>query len=352
MSSPSLVAVGTALPPHYVEQERLIAALRTLWAGKHHNADRIDQLHRAVRVSGRHLALPMEQYLELDTFQKQNDAWIRAATDLGEAALHDALARANMKPEELDHIFVATVTGIATPSIDARLANRMGLRADVKRTPLFGLGCVAGAAGTARASDTLRAFPKQTAALLSVELCSLTLQRSDLSIQNVIASGLFGDGAAALIIAGGERARRGPEVLASRSALYPDSERVMGWDVTDGGFKVVLSAQVPEIIRSHIRRDVDAFLRDHGLTRRDVRHWVSHPGGPKILDAVAEALELPREALRLTWDSLEKVGNLSSASVLFVLRDTLDQVDAKPGDHGLMLAMGPGFCSELVLLRW
>jgi alkylresorcinol/alkylpyrone synthase len=168
----------------------------------------------------------------------------------------------------------------------------------------------------------------------------------------VIASGLFGDGAAALIIAGGERKRRGPEVLASRSVLYPDSERVMGWDVTDGGFKVVLSAQVPELVRTHIRRDVDAFLGDHGLTRRDMRHWVSHPGGPKILDAMAESLELPREALRLTWDSLEKVGNLSSASVLFVLRDTLDQVDAKPGDHGLMIAMGPGFCSELVLLRW
>jgi alkylresorcinol/alkylpyrone synthase len=245
-----------------------------------------------------------------------------------------------------------TVTGLATPSIDARLVNRMGLRADVKRVPIFGLGCVAGAAGVARAADAVRAFPGQIAALLAVELCSLTLQREDLSVANIIASGLFGDGAAAVLVGGGERAAQGPRIVATRSVFYPETERVMGWDIVDSGFKVVLSPEVPQLVRARVQGDVDSFLASQGLSRRDVHHWICHSGGPRVLEAFEEALELPRAALQRTWDSLHEVGNLSSASVLFVLRDLLESREAKPGDFGLLIAMGPGFCSELVLLRW
>ncbi len=353
MESPSILSVGTALPEHYVDQEQLLASLRALWAKKHHNADRLEQLHRAVRVGGRHLALPLEAYRELTSFQKANDAWIRAALDLGQKALEDGLARAGLAAQELDHLFFTTVTGLATPSVDARLMNRMPLRPDLKRTPLFGMGCVAGAAGSARASDYLRAFPGQTAALLSVELCSLTLQREDVSVQNLVASGLFGDGAAAIVLGGGERrGRRGPQVLATRSVMYPNTERVMGWDVTDSGFKVVLAATVPALAREFLRRDVDAFLGPLGLSRQQIRHWVCHTGGPKVIEAFADALEVPPSALRHSWESLERIGNLSSASVLFVLRATLDAAQAEPGDYGMLLAMGPGFCSELLLLQW
>jgi alkylresorcinol/alkylpyrone synthase len=222
----------------------------------------------------------------------------------------------------------------------------------VKRVPIFGLGCVAGTAGIARAADYVRAFPDHVAVLLSVELCSLTLQRQDLSVPNLIASGLFGDGAAAAIVVGNGRQASGPEILDSRSVFYPDSENVMGWDISEEGFRIVLSADVPEVVRSHLRRDVDSFLADHGLNRSDVAVWVSHPGGPKVLEAMQEALELPDEALESAWRSLREVGNLSSTSVLLVLQDTLENSAPDPGSYGVMLAMGPGFCSELVLLRW
>ncbi|WP_257453480.1 type III polyketide synthase [Archangium lipolyticum] len=353
-SSPVIRAVERLLPPHYARQEQIIGALRDMWATRHFNIERLEELHRSVRVDGRFLALPIEKYPSLVTFQQRNDAWIQVALDLGEVVVRQALEKTGLTPRDVDHVYFVTVTGIATPSIDARLMNRLGMRPDMKRTPIFGLGCVAGAAGTARASDYLRAFKDQTALLVSVELCSLTLQREDLSIPNIIASGLFGDGAACVVLQGSERAAAspGPRVVATRSVLYPDTERIMGWDVVDSGFKVVLSAKVPQLVREFIRRDVDGFLAEHGLTRRDVKHWVAHTGGPKVLQAFEEALELAPDMLARSWASLREVGNLSSASVLFVLGDMLESGTARPGDWGVLMAMGPGFCAELVLLRW
>jgi alkylresorcinol/alkylpyrone synthase len=352
--APWVCSVGTALPPNWVDQETLISIFREHWAREHFNVERVEELHRSVQVGGRYLALPLEEYLPLKRFSQRNDAFQRVSLDLGEQAIRRALDGAGLAPREVDHLFFVTVTGIGTPSLDARLVNRLGLRSDVKRTPIFGLGCVAGAAGTARATDVLRAFPDQVAVLLSVELCSLTLQREDVSIANIIASGLFGDGAAALVLSGAERApaRRGPRILATRSVFYPDTERVMGWDVVEGGFKVVLSAKVPAIVTEHVRGDVDAFLESEGLRRGGIRHWIAHTGGPKVLQAFETALDLPKEALRRSWDSLRKTGNLSSASVLFVLSELLASGEARPGDLGLLMAMGPGFCAELVLLRW
>jgi len=352
---PSVRAVGRALPPHYASQEEILAALRAHWSRRHFNPARLDDIHRAVQVGGRHLALPLSEYEALDTFRKANDAWIRVAGELGAEAVQRALDRAGLVPADVDAFFFVTVTGLSTPSLDARLVNRLGMRRDVKRVPIFGLGCVAGAAGLARLSDALLAMPGGVGVLLSVELCSLTLQRNDLSVANAVASGIFGDGAAAVVLAGGARpgtAGAGPRILATRSSFYPDTEWVMGWDVVDTGFQVVLSAKVPEIARAHIARDVDAFLADQGLGRRDVRHWIAHTGGPKVLEAFEGALELPKGALDLSWKSLAAVGNLSSASVLFVLADLLESGRARPGDRGLLVAMGPGFCAELVLLEW
>ena len=349
-----IAAVGKAFPPHYYPQDRLIAALQKRWSHEHYNPERLERLHRNVLVGGRHLALTLEEYEDLDTWGQANDAWIRVAQEVGEQAVRDALARAGLETGDVDTLISVTVTGVATPSIDARLMNRLGLPTRVRRTPISGLGCLAGAAGIARAADYVRAYPEQVAVLLSVELCSLTLQRRDLSIPNLIASGLFGDGAAAVIVTGGDRPINGdgPEILASRSVFYPDTERVMGWDVSEEGFAVVLSADVPKMVTDHLRQDVDTFLADHGLTRGDVASWVCHPGGPKVLDAMERGLELPPGALDVTWKSLREVGNLSSTSVLLVLRETLEKHRPPPGSYGLLTAMGPGFCSELVLLRW
>ena len=350
-----IAAVGAAFPPHYYDQEQLIAALRRTWGERHYNLERLEALHRNVLVGGRNLALPIEEYETLTTWGRANDAWIRVAEEVGGRAVLDGLERAGLGVDDVDALFFVTVTGVATPSIDARLMNRLGLPARTKRVPIFGLGCVAGAAGVARAADYVKAYPDQVAVLLSVELCSLTLQKQDLSIPNLIASGLFGDGAAAAVVVGEDRAPAkptGPEVLATRSVFYRDSERVMGWDISERGFQIVLSADVPEVVRQNLRSDVDAFLGERGLARRDIRSWVCHPGGPKVLQAMEEALELTPEALAVTWRSLREVGNLSSTSVLLVLRDTMAGDKPQAGTLGMLLALGPGFCSELVLLRW
>jgi alkylresorcinol/alkylpyrone synthase len=335
----------------------LTAALAAHWSRQHFNADRLAQIHRSATVAGRHLALPLTEYPALDSLSRRNDAWIRVGLDVGEAAIRAALSRAGLAPGDVDQLWFVTTTGLATPSLDARLVNRLGLKGSVTRTPIFGLGCQAGASGLARAAASLRAAPEEVAVLLSVELCTLTLQPEDLSVANVVASGLFGDGAAAVVLAGGGRTlpegrSAGPRILASRAVFFPDTERVMGWDVVDGGFKIVLSAQVPEVIGARIGQDVDAFLAAHGLARAQIRHWVAHPGGPRVLEAFSAALALPAGALEPSWRSLREVGNLSSASVLFVLGDHLDAGQARPGDHGLLAAFGPGFSAELLLLQW
>lgn len=352
-----ITAVGRALPENFYDQETLLDRLEKLWRGRHYNLERLRRLHENVLVGGRHLALPLEAYDALESWGDANNAWIAAAQELGGRALLSALDKAGLGRQDFHALFFVSVTGIATPSIDARLINRLGLRSDLKRVPIFGLGCVAGAAGVARAAEYVRAFPDQVAVLLSVELCSLTLQRQDLSIPNLISSGLFGDGAAAVIVEG-EQHRQSPDgspvtprIVATRSSFYPETEEVMGWDISERGFRVVLSADVPRMVCDHLRHDVDRFLADCGLGREDIACWICHPGGPKVLEAMASSLELPEGSLDLTWKSLREVGNLSSTSVLLVLEETL-KAPPSSGDHGVLLAMGPGFCAELVLLRF
>lgn len=346
-----VTAVGTALPPYAYDQEALCAALGTLWPGKAPDLARLETLHRSSCVARRATALPVEELARLRTFGEANDAWIRVGLDLGEEAVRTALDGAGLTPRDVDQLVFVSVTGIANPSLDARLANRLGLRADVKRIPIFGLGCVGGAAGLARNADYLRAFPGHVALLLSVELCSLTWQHHDHSTANLISAALFADGAAAVVAVGAERDAVGPRIVATRSVQYPDTEHVMGWHIGEHGFRVVLTPEVPEVAERALPPVVDAFLAEHGLTRADMGVWVAHPGGPRVLEAMQRGLGLPEGAFARSWESLRDVGNLSSASVLFVLAATLAD-PPPPGTWGLLVAMGPGFCSELVLLRW
>ncbi|MCC6406730.1 MAG: type III polyketide synthase [Planctomycetes bacterium] len=349
-----IASVASALPVHRYEQSVLSAFARDrVWNDQPEVARRIETFFQNTQVETRHLALPLERYAELQTFGQFNDEWIRVATDLGAQAVSSALARAGLGPRDVDAILFSTVTGVSSPSIDARLVNRLGLRPDVKRMPLFGLGCVAGASALSRAADLVSGTRVETAVVLTIELCSLTVQRGDRSVANLIASGLFGDGAAAaVVVAERSRVKQGPRIAATRSVFYPDTEHVMGWNVSERGFGIVLSPEVPAVARENVGVDVDAFLESEGLSRGDISAWICHPGGPKVLEAVRDALALQDRDVEISWRSLARVGNLSSASVLFVLEQTLADRTFAPGSHALLMAMGPGFCSELVLLRF
>lgn len=354
-----IASVGTAYPPHRYSQTAIADALTARWQDRMEEPRLINRLFANCGVDFRNLVFPLHVYENLSGFGPTNDAWIVAAVELGQKAVTTALNRVGLTPADISAIFFASVTGIASPTIDARLINLMPFPTSVKRTPIFGLGCVAGAAGISRASDYVRAFPDQYALLLSVELCSLTWQDNDQSIANLISCGLFGDGAAAVVIAGSETALakktcpcKGPRVLDTLSTFYRDTEHIMGWSIGDMGFKIVLSPDVPKVVNEHLRGNVESFLTKNGLTMDDITSYIFHSGGPKVLEAMENTLNLPPDALAPSWKSLREVGNLSAASVLAVLEDVLVNSPGKPGTYSILAAMGPAFCSELVLLQW
>ncbi len=352
-----IAAARGVVAPHRYRQREITEAFARLVT--HDSAHRVilERLHANAGVETRYLALPLERYPDLSGFGEANDVFIATALDLGAAAITGALDSCGLAPRDVDLLVSTSVTGIATPSIDARLVERIGLRCDLKRIPIFGLGCVAGASGIARVHDYLLGHPDDVAVLLSVELCSLTIQPDDDSMPNLVSSALFGDGGSAVVMVGAQRAERmgltGPRVRASTSRIYPDSERVMGWDITGSGFRIVLSSSVAEIVEQYLAEDVEGFLEPFGLKAGDIETWVCHPGGPKVLDAVERSLALSPDALALSRRSLAAVGNLSSSSVLHVLAATLDREPQPAAESpGMLMAMGPGFCSELVLLEW
>jgi len=355
-----IVAAHTVLPGHVHRQEEITDVLADAVFGDAPAAaprrEVMRRLHAAAGVHTRHLALPLDRYHDLGGFGAANDVWIDVGRRLGEEAVAAALAKAGLAPRDVDLVLTTSVTGLAVPSLDARIASRLGLRDDVKRMPMFGLGCVAGAAGIARIHDYLQGRPDDVAVLLSVELCSLTFQRDDTSTANLVGSALFGDGAAAVVLVGERRAaahESPPRVRATRSRLYPDSERIMGWDIGASGFRLVLAPTVADIVDTYLRDDVDAFLAAQDLAVADVGTWIAHPGGPRVIEAIIRALGLKPDALDVTRRSLASLGNLSSSSVLHVLQETLAAREpGAPTGPAVLLAMGPGFCSELVLLDW
>lgn len=345
-----ITAVEVALPPHAYSQQEITAHLVGGLTKDKATQTVIERVHQATGVATRHLALPLEQYLHLNSFTTANELFAEHALPLITTAATNALKASGLEPEDVDMVFFTTVTGLGAPSLDVALHKTLGLRPDVKRTPSFGLGCVAGASGIARVADYLQGHPEAVALVVSVELCSLTIQWDDTAMANIVGTGLFGDGAAVAVMTGvSHPSAQGPRVLGSQSSLYPDSEEMIGWRIGESGFRLMLQAGVPAMIDGHFKADVDTFLATFGETTSDIDVWLAHPGGPRILESFSEALQLNPGQLSTSWEVMAEVGNLSSAGVLHVLAKKFSQ---PAGTKGLLFALGPGISAELVALEW
>jgi len=355
-------AVRTALPAHRYGQAELTRAVAELSGVDTARRSLLERLHGHAGVDTRYTALPLADYGQLGGIGPANDRYIEHATALGEQAISAALDAAGVAAADVDLLIVTSVTGVAVPSLDALLIPRLGLRPDVKRIPIFGLGCVAGATGLARLHDYLRGWPGHTAVLLAVELCSLTVPVASSATPDLVVSGLFGDGAVALVARGADAGTpgrggaagggRGPRVIATHGEVVPGTTDVLGWRLESDGFRIVLAAELSGVVERHLGAGVRGFLGEHGLKPDDITAWVCHPGGPRVIDAIRDSLSLPDSAVALTRQSLAQVGNLSSASVLHVLEQTIAAGPPPAGSPGLLIGLGPGVSIELVLLEW
>jgi len=350
-----IAAVRSAFPPYRYPQAEFTRMVADLSGLQPAQRALLERLHRNSGVDTRHTVLPLEEYRDVhgSGIGATNDRYVEAATTLGEQALGAALDSAGLAASDLDLLIVTSVTGISVPSLDARLIPRLGLRPDVKRLPIFGLGCVAGAAGLARLHDYLLAWPQQAAALVAVEVCSLCWPTTDITAADLVVSGLFADGAAGLV-ATGERAagQRGPRVIATHGEVCPDSDGALGWRLGSGGFRIILTTELAEVVERALAGTVTSFLARHGLTVDEIGTWMGHPGGPKVIDAVQHSLKLPDHAVAASRRSLAEAGNLSSVSILHVLELTTAACPPPAGSFGLMIGLGPGVSIELILMQW
>jgi alkylresorcinol/alkylpyrone synthase len=347
-----ILDVATALPAHRFKQAEILEISREFFGPLLAGPRRAEIFERA-GVDTRCLVEPKKYYLDKNDFETKNRDYLKHALELAEACTRACLKKTGQDFTDVDHIICVTTTGLLTPSLEARLAQVLPFKRTVKRTPLFGSGCAGGAVALARAQDYLEGHPRETVLALSVELCSLTLMPTERTMIQVVAAALFGDGASAVLLAGNDSPRQArAEILACESILLPDSLDIMGWDFTSAGMKLVLSKRAPELIEAHFKSAVVGFLEKHGVRLSDMRRVLLHPGSGKILDACERALGLAPELTALSRRFLAENGNLSSSSLLFILRDALEQAPPPPGSLGLMAAFGPGFACELLLIRF
>ncbi len=360
---PCIRSVATALPPHALSQERIRDLAREHFAPAFHEIDRYMTVFRHAQIDTRHFAAPLEWFMTPHSFKQCNDLFVEAATALGEAAARACLAQAGLEPRDVDHLIWVSTTGMAAPSPDAMLINRLGMGRHTRRTPIWGLGCAGGVAGLARAYEYTRACPDQRVLLLSAELCSVTFQWNDHSRRNLIAASLFADGASAVLVEGDEVGgvsqsspssqfpAPSPQIIGTQSTLWPDTLEIMGWDMVDTGMQVVFSSRIPHIVQTLMRENVAEFLAPFGLGIDDIDHWVLHPGGAKVIEAYQMALAIDPERLSHTRAVLRNCGNMSSTTVFFVLDAFLKAGQPGPGEYGVLAVLGPGFSCELALIR-
>jgi alkylresorcinol/alkylpyrone synthase len=341
---PRLLAVATAVPPYPLDQSDVVERVRLLF-GRSAELDRLLPVFANSGIRRRYSCVPIDWYDRAHGWAERNRIYLDCALDLVECAARRVLDRAGRGPEAIDAIVIVSSTGIATPSLDALLIERMGLRPQVRRTPLFGLGCAGGVIGTARAAADAAAHPGETVLLVVVELCALSFRRDDLSKSNIVATALFGDGAAAALFS---TAGDGPGLVAAGEHTWPGTLGVMGWEVADDGLSAVFSRDVPHLVVSRLGEAARAFLTRHRLGLDDIDRFVCHPGGAKVVSAIECAFGLPPGTLKTARAVLRDYGNMSAATVLFVLERML--AAAPPWRRALISALGPGFTAGFAVL--
>jgi len=350
-----IAATAINFPPNYYPQEQLMEEYCAASTTGQAEAGLIKLLFPNTGVKGRYMTLTTQEIGEITGFGGANDRWIQGAVTIGAESLKLLLQRADMRPQDISQITFVSSTGLAIPSIEARLINHMPFSVNLKRMPLYGLGCMAGAGGLARVFDYLEGHPTEAVIFLAVELCSATFQITDYSVANIIACGLFGDGVGSVLVLGRNHplVQPGqPQILGTHSVFIHQTERALGFDVVDSGLKIVLDPVIPELALKGIPPEVNKFLQRFKLTVADISVWLIHPGGPKVIQKVAQGLGIDEAKVRISYETLAEVGNLSSVSVLYMLDKVLAQNTVKPGSYGLMMGLGPGFSAELVLLKW
>ncbi|MGC0772349.1 MAG: 3-oxoacyl-[acyl-carrier-protein] synthase III C-terminal domain-containing protein [Candidatus Acidiferrum sp.] len=346
----TIAATATALPPYTMTRDEVKYYMGRVFDIPDRRLEALMAIADNAQVHKRYSIFPIEYTVEPRPLSKTNQEYIEHAVKLGREAAEECLRRASLRPDEVDLIITVSCTGFMIPSLDAHLINLMGFRSNVRRMPFTELGCAAGAMALGRAADYLKAHPGGNVLIISVELPSLTFQRKDISQANLISSILFGDGAAAVLVTGKEHA--GPKILVSETYTFPDSLGAMGFDLRDSGFHILLSKDVPEMIGAKIRELVDGFLERHGRKQEDIKGWILHPGGARLLGNVEKELGLCKCDTQPSWDILGNVGNLSSATILFILQEWLEKRPLKSGEYALAAAFGPGFSAEFLLLQW
>jgi alkylresorcinol/alkylpyrone synthase len=349
-TSCSIAATATALPPHTITRDDVKYYMGRVFDIPERKLEAMMSIVDNAQVHKRHSIFPIEYTVEPRALYQTNQEYIEHAVKLGQEAAEKCLQRAGLRPDEVDLIITVSCTGFMIPSLDAHLINLMGFRSNVRRMPFTELGCAAGAMALGRAADFLKANPGGNVLIIAVELPSLTFQRKDISQANLISSILFGDGAAAALVTG--RHVPGPKIMVSETYTFPDSLGAMGFDLRDSGFHILLAKDVPEMIGDKISDLVHEFLARHGKKFQDIKGWILHPGGARLLGNVEIALGLTKCQTQPSWDILGNVGNLSSATILFILQEWLEKRPLKPGEYALAAAFGPGFSAEFLLLQW
>jgi alkylresorcinol/alkylpyrone synthase len=346
----TIAATATALPPFTITRDDVKYYMGRVFDIPERRLEAMMSIVDNAQVHQRYAIFPIEYTVEPRALSKTNNEYMEHAVKLGRQAAEECLQRAGVRPDEVDLIITVSCTGFMIPSLDAHLINLMGFRSNVRRMPFTELGCAAGAMALARAADYLKAHPGGNVLIVAVELPSLTFQRKDISQANLISSILFGDGAAAVLVTGKES--KGPKILVSETYTFPDSLGAMGFDLRDSGFHILLAKDVPEMIGAKIRGLVDGFLERHGRTQKDIKGWILHPGGARLLGNVEKELGLCKCDTQPSWDILSNVGNLSSATILFILQEWLEKRPLKSGEYAFAGAFGPGFSAEFLLLQW